>query len=102
MIMKRHLISAMAALCILGAADVAAQGPRHHHGRYGESGVELSVGYLHSGYKHKEWVSEEVERDRCYKGFYHCKKNTLFPDRSNIRIPECFKPILRDRHQPCQ
>lgn len=70
--MKRHLISAMAALCILGAADAAAQGPRHHHhlGRYGESGVELSIGYLHSGYKHKEWVSEEVERDKGLNGLY--------------------------------
>ena len=36
--MKRHLISAMAALCILGAADAAGLGPgliqcRQQHGR---------------------------------------------------------------------
>lgn len=68
--MKKQLISAVAALCIFGATDAMAQ-PRHHHGRvYGETGVTLSVGYLHSGYKHKEWVSEEVERDKGLNGLY--------------------------------
>lgn len=68
--MKRHLISAIAALCIIGAADAAAQRPHHHHGRFGESGVALSVGYLHSGYRHKEWVSEEVQKDKGLNGLY--------------------------------
>ena len=69
--MKKQLISAIAALCVLGASDAMAQGRPPHFGRmHGESGVTLSVGYLHSGYRHKEWVSEEVERDRGLNGLY--------------------------------
>lgn len=69
--MKKQLISAIAALCILGATDAMAQGRPPHFGRMnGESGVTLSVGYLHSGYRHKEWVNEEVERDKGLNGLY--------------------------------
>ena len=69
--MKKQLISAVAALCIFGATDAMAQPRAPHLGKmHGETGVSLSVGYLHSGYRHKEWVSEEVERDKGLNGLY--------------------------------
>ena len=73
--MKRHLITAMAALCLMGAADSYAQGgygrpPRPHHGFRGESGIELSVGYLHSGYRDKVFDNDRVERSKGLNGLY--------------------------------
>lgn len=70
--MKRHLITAIAALCIFGAADAGARKPMppRHYGGYADSGVTLSVGYLHSAYKNKEWVNDEVSRDKGLNGLY--------------------------------
>lgn len=64
----------VAALCIMGAADSFAQGryrqPGHRpdHRYYGRSGIELSVGYLHSNYKHKDYTSEHTDRDKGLDG----------------------------------
>lgn len=70
--MKRHLITALAALCIFGAVDAGARKPmpQRHYGGYADPGIALSVGYLHSGYKHKEWVNEDVLRDKGLNGLY--------------------------------
>ena len=73
--MKRHLITAIAALCIMGAVDSYAQRgyarpPRPHHGFRGESGVELSVGYLHSGYRDRVFDHDRIDRGKGLNGLY--------------------------------
>jgi hypothetical protein len=90
--MKKHLIAAVAALCVFGATDMMAQrGGGHrfngnrHHSRYYESGVTLSVGYLHSNYKHKEWENERRSKDQGLNGInvgvtkdFSIIRNTLY------------------------
>lgn len=70
--MKRHLIAVIAALCVLSAADVSAQRnrPGRHHAFNNESGISLSAGYVHSGYKNKLWTEDEIRRDKGLNGFY--------------------------------
>ena len=74
--MKRHFIALVVLLSMVGAADSFAQGRYHDyprrpgHGYYGRSGIELSVGYLHSTYKHKDFTTEDVDRDKGLDGLY--------------------------------
>lgn len=74
--MKRHFVALVAVLCILGTADAFAQrgyrnpGHRPDHRYYGRSGIELSVGYLHSNYRHKDFASESKDRDKGLDGLY--------------------------------
>lgn len=74
--MKRHFIALVAVLSMMGAADTFAQGRYHdyhrrpNHGYYGRSGIELSVGYLHSNYRHKDFTAEDVDRDKGLDGLY--------------------------------
>ncbi len=75
--MKKSIVTAIAALCLLGAVDANAQG-YHGQGRphrperayFGRNGIELSVGYLHSNYKHKDYTSEKTENDKGLNGLY--------------------------------
>lgn len=72
--MKKTIITVIAAVFMLGAADVYAQGYRpgrhHHHSRYGRNGIELSVGYLHSNYRHKDYTSDRSDSDKGLNGLY--------------------------------
>lgn len=74
--MKRHFIALVVLLSMVGAADSFAQGRYHDYprrpgrGYYGRSGIELSVGYLHSTYKHKDFTTEDVDRDKGLDGLY--------------------------------
>lgn len=71
--MKRTFIALLTAICMFAASDSYAQGrpyrPVRHHGssRY-DTGVELSIGYLHSGYRTKSWVNDEVGKDAGLNG----------------------------------
>ncbi len=75
--MKKGILTVMTALCLFGAAD--AYGQRgYHSGRphrpdysyYGRNGIELSVGYLHSNYRHKDFTKESTDRDKGLDGMY--------------------------------
>lgn len=67
--MKRHLITTIAALCLLGGSDAVAQNNRFH-GMFGKSDIALTVGYLHSGYRNREFVSGDVLKDKGLNGLY--------------------------------
>lgn len=121
MIMKKHLIAAVAALCVFGATDMMAQrpgGPRHggnrHHSMYSESGVTLSVGYLHSNYKHKEWANEHRSKDQGLNGinvgvtkdFTLIRRSLYFQtglsyewQTSNNRYKESLMTVVRERNE---
>ena len=72
--MKRHLILMAAFVCLLGISDMNAQGSRNprrpHHAFNNESGIALSVGYLHSGYKSRNWTNEDKVKDKGLNGLY--------------------------------
>lgn len=76
--MKKSIITVIAALCIFGASDVYAQGgygyrPNNHrpnHSFYGRNGIELSVGYAHSNYRHKNFTDDLKEKDKGLHGLY--------------------------------
>lgn len=72
--MKKTIITLIAAVFMLGAADVYAQGyrPGRHngHSHYGHNGIELSVGYLHSNYRHKDFTSDRNDSDKGLNGLY--------------------------------
>ena len=74
--MKRYLIIFAAALCLLGISDLNAQERyrRERHGRSfsfnNDTGIALSVGYLHSGYRSRNWTNEEVVKDKGLNGLY--------------------------------
>ena len=74
--MKRRFIALAAAICLMGAADASAQGGHRPHGRQpnyrfdSRSGLELSVGYLHSNYAHKDFEKDDKERDKGLDGLY--------------------------------
>lgn len=80
--MKKSIITVITALCLFGVSDIYAQGgmypqggyrPTHHrphHGFYGRHGIELSFGYALSNYRHKDFSTEIVDKDRSLHGVY--------------------------------
>ena len=70
--MKKTFIAMVAAATIFASVDMSAKGKTHrpHYGAHYETGMELSVGYLHSGYRSKSWVTDEVTKASGLNGLY--------------------------------
>lgn len=73
--MKKIIITVIAAVFLFGAADANAQrgyrpGRHHDHSYYGRSGIELSVGYLHSNFRHRDYTSDRTDSDKGLNGLY--------------------------------
>ena len=62
--MKKTFIAMVAAATIFASVDMSAKKRAHspHYGVRYDTGIELSVGYLHSGYRSKTWVTDEVTK----------------------------------------
>lgn len=67
--MKRQLVSAVAALCLLGATDAAAQSFRMND-IANDTDAGITVGYMNSGFRNKEWVTESVSKGNIMNGLY--------------------------------
>lgn len=63
--MKKTFIAICATACLLASADASARGPHrnHYHGPRYDTGIELSVGYLHSGYRTRNEFNDDVTKD---------------------------------------
>lgn len=62
--MKKTFIAIVAAATIFASVDMSAKGTSRRPSRSPryDTGIELSVGYLHSGYRSKSWVTDEVTK----------------------------------------
>lgn len=62
----------VAAATLFASVDISAKG-KNHRPRYGahyDTGIELSVGYLHSSYRSKTWINDEVKKADGLNGLY--------------------------------